>query len=157
MGCKAMSVTSKSNKTVQLDWADEHGQITVTPRNQDRFTIKIRKAVEALQMADAAEAFEGQLQLLLSELASWIQGETGLREAHLTMQEGAFAFVVVTKTATYDSEFEDRLTDLDLAIAQDPDLDMIELNVTALPDVSQNAVESFLDSSFSMSYQMLDE
>ena len=144
-----MAVESVSQGgTVQLDWADAGGVITVTPRNQDRFTIKVRRAVEILRQSGQESAFREQFRLLLSSLVEWLKDNVGVNSAYVTIRDGALAFVVVREECAYNEEFEDSLSLLDENIAADPDLDLIQLNALTLPGVSDEALGTFLDLDF---------
>jgi hypothetical protein len=137
---------------VMLDWEDDEGNVVVTPRDRDRFVVKIRRAVEMLQAVDRAEQFQNQFKLLMSVLAKWLQSQGDVKHAHLTLRDGGLAFVLVKRSAAYNSSFEDELSELDFQIANDPDLDLIKLDVIALPPTSDEALSSFLDPEFMVSY-----
>lgn len=137
---------------MQLDWANEAGQVTVTPHDKSRFIIKVRQAVEACRAAQRADDFAAQLNLLLGQLATWLQDKTGIESAYLTLRDGDFLFLVVRSECSYDRDFEDSLSDLDLQIAQDADLDLIKVDTMALPRVSDEALRSFLDPHFVLEY-----
>jgi hypothetical protein len=128
------------------------GLVTVTPRDQDRFVIKVRRAIEILRQAARAEQFERQFTLLLRILAQWLEERTDIERAYLTHREGALAFVVVRNSSESDEECADALSDLDFRIANDPDLDLIKMDAIALPLASDSTVSSFLDPSFVFEY-----
>jgi len=133
-------------------WTNRDGNVTVTPEDEDRFTIKVGRAIEALNLAKQQDSFHSQLSLLLRVLADWISEHDGIQNAHLTMRDGALSFVVVRSCGGYDEAFEDELSELDIQIAKDVDLDLIRLNVLCLPGASDEAIESFLDPSFLLTY-----
>ncbi len=133
-------------KSVELDWYAEGDTVHVTPRNQKRFEIQKDRAIEILQREKDAELFQQQFALLLERLAEWIQGrETKIANAIVTLQDDRLTFVVVRSEAPYDEQFQDDLADLDVDIANDPDLDLIKLKTLALPIVGGEALRSFLD------------
>jgi len=143
---------STAQHVQQLDWSKKDGTVTVTPRNQDRFLIQMRKAIEILQRANEQEQFERQFNLLLKVLAEWISGRDDLGDCYVTLGDGALAFIVVRKQVEYDGDFEDELSSLDYQIANDPDLDLIHLNAMSLPPVGGSALNQFIDRNFSMVY-----
>lgn len=145
-------MATATTPTVQLDWGLKDGLVTVTPRDQDRFSIKIRRAIEILQQAAKADEFERQFNLLLRMLAEWLHTRNDVARAYITNRDGALAFVVVRASREYDDEFEDALSDLDFRLATDADLDLIKMDAIALPLASDCAVSSFLDDSFTLEY-----
>lgn len=141
---------------LQLDWAAEAGAVTVTPRNPDRYSLKMQQAIVWLQRAGEPHAFDAEFRLLLNRLAEWLHHRVGVRNAFVTIRDGGLMLVVVTSSATYDEAFEDSLTELDIEIAKDVDLARLRLDVFSLPDASQSALESFLNPEFILEYASLE-
>jgi len=152
-----MSITSKASKkrsdTVFLNFQTTDGQIVVTPSNEDRFVIKMQRGIEVLQRSNEADKYTLQFNLLLKTLAGWIEDQKEIESAHITIRDGSLAFVVVRKKSQYDGDFEDRLSAIDVEIANDVDLDLIELEVIALPHVSGSSLKSFLHPEVSFAYK----
>ena len=126
--------------------------VTVETEGEDRFTVRRAKAVEYLRMASRQEQFERQFDVLLNELDAWVRSEPGAARAYLTARDEALLFVAVTDRAECDPDFEDRLSELDLRLHRDPDLDLIRLNVMAFPNVSRDVLNDFLDPDFSLTH-----
>lgn len=145
------TVQTDSGNALQLDWSDEDGVVTVTPRDQQRFLIKVRKAIDVLRQSNAAEQWTKQFDLLVRRLAEWLNARQDVANAYVTLRDGAVAFVVIRNECRYDDEFEDALSELDLALANDLDLDLIKLNSIALPPVSMEALDTFVDSNVVLS------
>jgi len=145
-------LNTATETTVTLDWENENGNVTVTPADQDRFAIKMRKAIQILQVADKVDQFEQQFNLLLSELGRWLSERDGIEQSHVTLRDGAFAFVVVRSNAAYDEDFENDLSALDFRLANDVDLELISLFTVALPAASEASISSFLDPAFTLTY-----
>jgi hypothetical protein len=137
---------------VRLNWTQEDGVVIVTPHDEDRFLIKLGRAIQALQRADEAEKFRDQFDLLLRLLAEWLTDRNDVADAYLTLRDGRFSFVVVRKDAKCDDAFEDELSELDQRLAKDVDLDLIKLDAISLPSVSEEARTSFLDPDFTLQY-----
>ena len=153
-----MSKTHKpAPSVIQLDWEDVDGNVTVTPSDKDRYVVKVRTALKRLQRGGDIEAVERKLALLQRELGAWLRERAGIQQAFLTMRDGGFLFLVVKEKAEYDEAFEDALTDLDIQIAKDIDLAGIPLDVMALPCVSQQAADHFLDGSFAFRFAKASE
>lgn len=137
---------------VFLRWDMRDNLVTVSPEDENRFCIKVRRAIEILQQADRKEEFREQFNLLLRVLARWLNDQHDIDKAFLTQRDGALAFVLVRKSSAYDEDFEDALSDLDFNVANDPDLNLIRMDAIALPNVSESAVGSFLDPNFRLEY-----
>ena len=143
---------SDAATVVRLRWDMIDGTVTVTPQDQDRFSIRVRHAIEMLRQGHHAEKFNGQFRLLLRLLAEWLKDRTDIEKAFLTHRDGSLSFVVVKVSCEYDDEFEDSLSDLDFGIANDTDLDLIKIDAIALPPTSETALRSFLDPEFTCEY-----
>jgi len=68
----------------------------------------------------------------------------------VTLRDGALAFVVVQEDVLYNEKLHDAIADLDILIARDVDLDLIELHAMALPPASESGIGTFLDSDFTL-------
>lgn len=138
---------------VQLNYADGDLQVCVTPKNQDRFAIKIELAIEFLKEGIVRERFPKQLNLLMNQLSSWIiSRDKEISRAYLTMRDESLCFLVERRVATYDESFEDALSDLDIQISDDSDLEGIRFCSMALPPISDDALESFLHPKFQIRF-----
>jgi len=139
---------------VEIDWYADSDKIVVTPRNQKRFTIQKDRAIEALRVVKDSEGFGLQFGLLLEKIARWVkERESSIRTAIITLQDNSLVFVVVQSNVPYDEELQDDLAELDFAIAQDADLDLIRLRTVTLPPVDTDALGSFLDPRMVLQYQ----
>lgn len=140
-------------KTVELDWFADNDVVSVTPRSQIRFNIQKDRAIEILQREKDAAQFGQQFSLLLERLAKWVSyREPKIERAILTLQDNALAFVVVRTAVEYDEDFQDELADLDIEVANDPDLQLISLKTLGLPHVTSDALRSFLDERLVLEY-----
>ena len=145
--------TEDMQNLVELDWYADNDIVHVIPRNQKRFDIQKDRAIQILQRESNKDQFHQQFSLLLDRLAEWIRvHQDKIAHAILTLHEGSLAFVVVHKTARYDEHFQDDLADLDVNIANDPDLDILKMKTLALPHVTGEALRSFLDTRLVLSY-----
>ena len=148
-----MSIAENTSAVVCLEWSlNESGRLLITPRDNDRFMLKVNRAIEILQQGHAVEKFTQQFNVLLRVLAEWIRDKEGIAKAYLTERDGVLAFVVVRDSCRYDDDFEDEISGLDFRLARDPDLNLITLNVIALPAVGDGAISSFVDPSFALEY-----
>lgn len=140
-------------QSIQLNWEQKDGELVVIPSDQDRFMIKVGKAIQLLRQSEREEEFSQQFDLLLKELATWLQDHDGRwQSAFLTAGDSSLRFIVVRKQVKFEGDITDSLSDLGVAIVNDPDLDLIKLSTRALPQVSEEALQSFLDPSFTLEY-----
>jgi hypothetical protein len=143
-----------TTNVIQLTWDDNESSVTVTTHDRQRFKVKMRKVVEVLQQSRQKDDFNIQFQLLLVTLTRWIEAHSAyVREGYVTLRDNSLAFVVVRSKCEYDDDFEDSLSVLDRQVAADVDLDLIQLNVMALPPVSEEALSAFLDQRLILSYR----
>lgn len=152
-----MSISTLSENriaaAVQLSYVDGDSQVCVTPKDQDRFALKINIAIELLKEGVGRERFVNQVNLLMRQLSSWIVSHgQEVSRAYLTMRDESLCFLVERKVAKYDSAFEDALSDLDIQISEDSDLEGLVLYSMALPPISDDALESFLHPKFQIRF-----
>jgi hypothetical protein len=138
-------VDSATRNVTQLRFEDKDGLVVVTPEDEDRFSITVEAAIRACQVDQKDAIFRFQFKRMLNQLAAWLTARSEhVAKAFVSVREVGLLFLVVRKARNNDAFFEDDLTDLDLQIAQDPDLDLIRLSVLAIPCSPDEAVESFL-------------
>ncbi|QDU36167.1 hypothetical protein Mal4_04500 [Maioricimonas rarisocia] len=136
---------------VEIDWYAEEDRVEVIPRDQQRFDLQKDRVINLLQLADHGEK---QLLLLLRQLGEWFDRNSGrIPAAYLTLRDNTLLFLVISETPACDDELEDELSDLDLAIANDPDLKLIRLNTLVLPPASPEALGSFFHDEFTLVFR----
>lgn len=129
------------------------GKVRVGPEDLDRFAIQREKAARILRLVDRTEQFEKQFSLLLDTLGNWVSQNRGkVSDSYVTLQEGVLSLVVIRKQPEYDADFEDVLSELEVDIANDPDLNLIEFTTMPLPPVSEAALRSFINESVCLKY-----
>ncbi len=130
---------------IQLQWKNKRHPVVVTPADEDRFCITVDEAIHACKAASSSAKFTGQFKVLLDYLADWLrQNKKIVQCAYLTVRDAGLMFLPVKKEVPYNRAFENSLTDLDLAVANDPNFDLIKLSVLSLPPVSNDAINSFI-------------
>jgi hypothetical protein len=148
------SDSQQASGIVQLNISNKDGLVTVTPSSQDRFNIKVDRAIEACVGAAHEDRFRQQLTLLFKRLASWLlERPSKFTTAFVTLRDGCLLFLVVTRHATYDGAFEDDLSALDIELANDPDLDLITIHTMAIPSVSEVALAGFVKKSVALEFK----
>ena len=137
---------------VQLRHNDQ-GMVTVVPQDEDRFSLNVHEAVQALRIADQLQKFQKQFRLLLRTLGEWlIERRQEWSDAFVTLRDGGLTFVVIRRVPRYDAQFEDELSDLDIKISDDPALELVSIHSLALPPADDAAVDTFLDSGFTVRF-----
>lgn len=137
--------TSTAQKITQLRYEDRDGMVVVTPEDEDRFAITVEAAIQACQVFREQALFRLQFKQTLQKVAEWLNDHADdVAQAYLTVRDAGLLFLVARKSNRYDQHFEDDLTELDIQIAQDQELNLIRLSVLAIPDASEDSVASFL-------------
>jgi hypothetical protein len=137
---------------VELDWyGSESDVIQVFAKDQQRFEFQLVRAIQILQLTNHADL---QLKLLLTRLGQWLNKHSdSIQTAYLTIRDARFAFIIVSKVAECDDDLEDAVSDLDLEIANAPDLEVVKMNAFVLPPASEEALSSFFDKRFLLAYR----
>lgn len=141
-----MSATTANPRWIQfrLDDPDVAG-VTVHPGDGDVFSLTKQMIARSGRVAYQIEEFARQLAELKRDLKHWIATRGGsIADAYLVLRGDHFQFLVVMKGKAYDRALEDALTELDMAVAQNPDYDLIRLSVLAIPAFGEEVIRSFL-------------
>jgi hypothetical protein len=133
---------------VQLNYGQD-GTVVVTPRDQDRFALTIEAAIQACALHIETERREATFRLLCQTLGEWQRDrrDSGkITRAILTTRDNSLLFLVIMKEPRFDPELEEELTELELHLADDPQLRGIPVTVMAFPPVADNeALFSFVN------------
>ncbi len=138
---------------IVIDWFAAEDTIEVTGQDTRRFKVQKDVAIKVLRaVQDKGRAFS-QIDLLLERIGRWTsERREKLRDIYLTVQDSSFLLVLVQQAARHDDELEEALSELDVEIANDPDFELLKLNAILLPPVTEDALMSFLDPRFLLSY-----
>lgn len=140
-----MSTAATSQEPLQLDWRQQNRRIVVTPEDEDRYILTVQEAIRSCRVAEQSVLFDRQFRTLRDHLATWIRDNLPkIGRAFLTVHDGEWLFLVLTRLPKCDERFEEELTKLDLEVAQDRRFHLLRFNVLALPDVSEQALRSFI-------------
>lgn len=140
-------MASTERASIVLLSEDSDGQALVSMGDGDKFTLAVADAARACRAFDAGKDFVRQFRDLVNTLASWVEPRRGkMRCAHLIPRENDVLFLVIHKGSSFDQELSDELTDLDLEVANSKDLNMVDLEVLAIPSVSDESCRAFLAS-----------
>lgn len=136
--------THARRSAIQLRFG-ENDRVVVTPENEDRFALTMDEAVKACRAWESHQRFERQFRILIDVLKEWVQRHHDrVSQAHVTIRDGGLLFLVVMRKSHHDETLDESLTELDIEIANDPDLDLIRLSVLAIPNASEDNIASFL-------------
>lgn len=143
--------TRANQRYIQLDARNEGGIVTITPQDQDRFSLRVNEAIAACQNAHNGQKAHERFQLLLRQLGEWVLQRDDIEGAWVTSRDHNFAFVVVSKSTRYNAELQDALAALELQIARDADIRMV-VDVIGLPNADEDSLSSFLCSDFALRF-----
>jgi hypothetical protein len=88
----------------------------------------VEEAAAACRLKQRLPDFHLQFTELLERLAQWIgENKQSSNKAFLTTRSEGLLFVVVMNEVKYNAELEQKLTELDIEIAQDEKFDNIRL------------------------------
>jgi len=141
-----MNAAPAAKQWIQLRMADPGlAGVTVDPGDGDLFSLTRQVITRLGRVAHQFQEFETQLAALRRELEKWTAARADvIAEAFLVLKGDYFQFLVVMKGKAYDGALEDALTELDMAVAQNPGYDLIRLSVLAIPAFGEDVIRSFL-------------
>ena len=144
---------------IPLKWVERDRKILIEDADQDRFSITVEEAIEACKAYNIEKRvlFRKQFDMLLDFLGGWsYHRKNKLAKVFLTIRDAGLLFLVVTKRKTYDEDFEEELTQLDLEIANSDNFSEILLSVQALPLCSESNYDSFCYPERTLEYTRLN-
>ncbi len=139
-----MSAIASKKPVVQLAWKDHVGTLVITDADESRFAVRIADAIVKLRAEASRDVVKEQFDLFFSEIQGWIEGRGDVSEAYVCCQPGEMVLLVVTNLDRYNAEFEDALSDFDMKLSNDPELDKLNVSVMSLPRMPSSALACFL-------------
>jgi hypothetical protein len=141
-----MSSTVETERLTQPGPIDKPRHFLALAADGDRYSIPVELAVRTFRPFEPLVAYLDQLGKVLGKLQGWLEAhQDAVDRAYLTTREDRLHFVVVRKAVRHDEALSSELTDLDLAIAQDENLRMIELHVLTVSPVSDDGLRAFFN------------
>ena len=141
-----MPTATQRMEPIRLNYAEKDRQVVLLPRDEDRYVLTVEEAIAACRAGKEQERFRSQFKGLLNRLGQWVTDhESKIHKAYVTIRNEGILFLVVRRSTQYDGEFSDRLSDLDIEVANEDSLNLVQLNVLALPNVTIEACTSFLN------------
>jgi hypothetical protein len=122
-------------------------------KDGDRVVKNIDEVIEACLTHDVAtemiarrEMFLRQMRLLIAKLQRWCEDHKDvIKEAIFEPRYDSQMFLVVLNQTEYNPEIENELTELTIAVANDPVFSLIRFDVQTLPACEPDDVRSFID------------
>ncbi|MBX9677205.1 MAG: hypothetical protein K2X38_00490 [Gemmataceae bacterium] len=137
-------ITTK-HSAIQLRYTDKNQQLVIDDETAGKLVTTVAAAIDACKASGKEDEFWRQFTEMRELLTNWLVDHQELiADAYITVRDSAILFLALQQSPSFNQELEDSLTELDLAIAHNPDLDLIRLNVLAIPKTSQASVESLL-------------
>jgi len=138
---------------------DSDDRVVVHPSDNDLHVMPAKEAVEAIQRSfsplnklmpfieSGMQTTGEQSVVLIERLQNWSKEHSDLiSRADIRVRSyNDFLFVVMQKEVPYNFDLSDKLTDLDIEIANNSDFDWITLDVLAIPRCSAEAAQAFID------------
>jgi hypothetical protein len=147
--------TAKYVEPVRLLYRERDRRTIIEPNDEDRFTLSVNEAIQACRIYGQWAEFHKQYDLLLTHLGQWLHvRKSQVDKAFLTVRDAGLLLLIVTKAATYDSQFESELVDLDIEVARDSKFDLVPLSVLALPHCHADGYNSFCGASNTLEYKL---
>lgn len=141
-----MAVASKQ-QYIPLKWSEkDHKMVVVEDKDKDRFCLTLEAAIAACKAYDTKKRalVRNQFDNLLNFLGDWCyKRRKKLAKVFLTIRDAGLLFLVITNRKTYDEEFENELTNLDIKVAHEDSFSEICLSVQALPLCDAANYDSF--------------
>lgn len=102
-------------------------------------------AVRTCRAPGDRKQFDVQFHELIAVLRRWVElHREKLKSARLAARDVDLLFLVMQKETKFDPELADALSELDLQVANSPKLNLIDLEVLAVPPVSEDSIQSLL-------------
>jgi hypothetical protein len=107
--------------------------------------LTVHAAIRDCQAFSHMEEFTEQFKKLHGKLSAWVAAQVNyVSTAFLTARDSAILLLLVQKSEAFNQELENAVTNLDIAVAQDEECNLIRLNILALPMASEESIGSFL-------------
>jgi hypothetical protein len=142
-----MVAGTQATKTWARVHQDEHRGVVLGLTEGGVLPLDFQDLLRACKSTQHMNDFVVQVQDLMKQLADWITARPeSIDRAYFSFQSDACVLVVVRKAILFDPDFQDALSELELAIGQSDELNLVKLRTIALPNCSQESVATFIES-----------
>jgi len=139
------------NRLIRLSAKESpNDEVLLETDNDDRFFMKIHEITEACSLYSNKVVRSGPVKFLLKTLLKWLRVQRGIDKAFVTYRDLKLRLIVIKKNAHLDEHLLDSLADLDIMIANDPDLAMLPFDSIALPCVEDQEIATFLNPEYAI-------
>lgn len=112
------AAASAPPEPVRLTFRSEQ-HILVESDNEDRFMMTMREAAYACKQAQDKQEWQDDFKKFLHEVHQWCEAHAGKVEAgYVGVGDGSLNVFVCTKSADYDFDIDDELTELDIDLVK---------------------------------------
>jgi hypothetical protein len=117
MGVSAMANTT--TRPIHLTFKSVE-QVVVEPDDNDRFVTTSAEAARACQQAQATKEFQDEFKKFLSYIHGWcIEQAKAIESGYVDIGDGGLRVNICMKSDDFDFEFDDKITELDIKLAQE--------------------------------------
>ena len=137
----------RANRAILIDPLREPKGIVIitSPEDEDRFEMTVGDAARACKQWEATKEFRAKFDIMLRRIGRWIyEHRDSVKRGIVTVRDRGLMLIVMVPFAEMNPEFEVELSNLDVGIANDADLDDIQLSVMSMPEVTEECLQSFL-------------
>lgn len=131
-------------KPILLDWKDGGRIVTVSPADEDRFSLTVQEAAEACRQASVGILWRKDFDRLLVYLRDWLQRDKEMvSAAYGGVAGGQLVFFVVPISDRMDFSLSDELAQLELELHQE--FQNCRCEVRQIPGKTYDALGTFVD------------
>lgn len=136
--------TVAAKEPIRIEWKDGSRPVFVSAKDEERFFTTSQEAAEALRHRDKIAQFQKEIMAILQHLRKWMYSHaTVVDKCYFGFRSGRQVIFVVPKSAKFDFDLSDELTQLDLDLAAKFNLSRCE--IMQVPGNSPETLSMFID------------
>lgn len=110
---------STSMEPIRLSFRNET-KVVVEPDDEDRFVLTVREAAQACKQAQDDKEWQAKFNNFLVYLEKWAETHSQkIRTVCVTVADGALNILIATSGESYDVDFDDIITELDITLVKE--------------------------------------
>lgn len=110
---------STSMEPIRLSFRSET-KVVVEPDDEDRFVLTVREAAQACKQAQDDKEWQTKFSGFLVYLEKWAETHSKrIRTVYVNVADGALNILIGTSGGAYDVDFDDIITELDIALVKE--------------------------------------
>jgi len=138
-----LSAKKSPNRSVMIETNDD-----------DRFIVQIKDITDALKITNKVKVNDERIKYLLKKIFKWGSAQTEIQKAFITYRDLCLRLIIIKEEAHLDEELLDSLAELDIEIANDPELEQFPFDSLALPCEINDEIETFLNPDLTFSLEI---